>query len=207
MTACDVGAHFGYLSLVMAAQVGGRGRVFSFEPVARHAGLLRRTMARNRLAQVSVVEQALGATVAEARIVTGPTDAMGRVEPAEVSECPTVSMTTLDTWLAGRDLPRLDLIKLDVEGHELDVLTGAGGALRRFRPAIVCEVHWNRGVRYRPRELACWLEAAGYRVELLRRRDQLDLDLESILQQTDEEEAPEGMVIFHVLALPEHVHP
>ncbi len=205
MVTYDAGAHFGYLSLVMAARVGGSGRVFSFEPVASHASLLRRTVARNRLSQVTVVERALGAGVADAWMIDGATDAMGQVVEGRVSGGRTVAVTTLDAWASslGEASPP-DLIKLDVEGRELDVLTGGAELVRRHQPVIVCEVHWSRGIPYRPRQLVDWLKAAGYRVSLLAHPHDQDPDLEGVLRITEQAEAPEHMVVFHVLAVGFH---
>ena len=200
MVAIDAGAHMGYASLLMARRVGRTGSVFAFEPVARHARLLRRSAVRNRMAQVTVEERALGARVADAWMSVGSNDAMGRVIRDPVPGARPVSMTTIDAWAAGREaLPRLDLVKLDVEGQELAVLAGGTRVLRQYRPDVVCEVHWSRNVRYRPRQLVDWLRAAGYAIELLD-GDRETEDLDDVLRYTEAVEAPEGLVVFHIVA-------
>jgi hypothetical protein len=50
-----------------------------------------------------------------------------------------VPLRRLDAIVAERALPRLDLVKVDVEGHERDVLAGGAETLRRFRPTLVFE--------------------------------------------------------------------
>jgi hypothetical protein len=50
-----------------------------------------------------------------------------------------VSLRSLDSLVAERGLDRVDLIKIDVEGHERQVLDGAETTLRRHRPALVIE--------------------------------------------------------------------
>ena len=148
MVACDAGAHLGYFTVLMASHVGTEGRVLSFEPAPRQAGLLRRSVARNGLSQVTVVEQALGAAEKTGWLELAPNDAMNRVRPDPIEgRTAAVPVTTLDAWEAGGGgLERLDLLKLDVEGDELDVLTGSASTLERHRPTIVCEVHWCRGI-------------------------------------------------------------
>ena len=52
-----------------------------------------------------------------------------------------IKVQTLDGWASGEDLTRVDWMKLDVEGAEVDVLKGADGIVRRFRPKILVENH------------------------------------------------------------------
>ena len=49
-------------------------------------------------------------------------------------------MQTVDSVVTDQELERVDLIKIDVEGHELRVLSGAVATLERFRPCILIEV-------------------------------------------------------------------
>ena len=51
-----------------------------------------------------------------------------------------VPTQTVDALVAGQGLERVDLIKIDVEGHEFQVLTGAVETITRFRPQILIEV-------------------------------------------------------------------
>jgi FkbM family methyltransferase len=57
------------------------------------------------------------------------------------------------------DLPRVDLIKIDVEGMEMDVLTGATALIAKHRPAMVVEY-----IKTDAEKLRQWLEALDYRV-------------------------------------------
>src|SRR5207245_922744 len=49
--------------------------------------------------------------------------------------------TRLDWFVAERNLDRVDFIKIDVEGHELEVLRGAIWVLKKFKPRVMIEVH------------------------------------------------------------------
>lgn len=201
MTALDAGAHMGYFTLLMARRVGSRGHVFAFEPVTRLARLLRRSVARNRLSQVTVVQRALGRDATVARMTTGANDAMGYVSLDDPGAGPSVEVTTLDTWAASDKGPaRLDLIKLDVEGFELEVLAGGAGLLESDQPDILCEVHWSQRARYRPRQLVDRLSDVGYRVRLLPRDGPPARDLEEVLRHTEATKAPQHMEVFHLLA-------
>jgi len=72
-----------------------------------------------------------------------------------------IPVTTIDALMAAHALPRLDLVKVDVEGFETEVLDGAAGAIARHRPAFILEFNaWtlicNRNANPRP-VLEDWL--------------------------------------------------
>jgi hypothetical protein len=73
-----------------------------------------------------------------------------------------VPATTLDYALA--ELPRCDVIKMDIEGAELRALSGAAQVLARFRPVLVLEVYDAAlaGSGATVEELLTWLETHGY---------------------------------------------
>jgi hypothetical protein len=59
---------------------------------------------------------------------------------------------------------RLDFVKIDVEGAELDVLKGAVESIKRFHPLIYCEVFekWAQSFGYTPGDLFAYLAGLGY---------------------------------------------
>ncbi len=206
MVACDVGSHLGYMSLVMARQVGPDGRVFAFEPEPRTRQRLCRTLARNDLPQVLVEAEAVAAAPGQGTLVIPANDAMGCLVDGPIEAtvpAARVEVTSLDAWAARRQPPRVDLIKLDIEGGELEALEGARRLLRDQRPILLCEVHWGRGISYAPDELVAWLEEAGYCPRLLSRSGEQDRDLPKLLGRLSVQEPPQGMHGFHLLAVPE----
>jgi FkbM family methyltransferase len=144
--ALDIGANIGLSALAFAALVP-QGRVVAVEPSPRTAAALRATLALNRLQdRVAVEAVAVSAAPGEAAfhfdaahsagsklVIEGTMDRAGLAPPVAVP------VTTLDALVAAHALPRLDLVKVDVEGFEGDVLDGAGAAIARFRPAFILE--------------------------------------------------------------------
>src|SRR6202048_3527344 len=143
----DVGANLGEWTVPFARKVGtaGRGgaRVPPRRPVARAA---------NALAQVEIVRCAIGdrdgtaqlamPVVTSARADTG-TARIGSICAGH--DALRVQLRRLDSLAAERDLARLDLIKIDVEGHERRVLDGAAASLDRHRPTLVVETGHEAG--------------------------------------------------------------
>jgi FkbM family methyltransferase len=144
--AVDLGANLGLYTKLFAEAVGPSGTVFALEPVPSTFKLLRSNLGRLGLSNVeafpvavsdraSLVEMAVpryaggGANYYEARIgtITGP-------------KAQTVQATTVRLDDVFADLERVDVIKCDVEGHELNALRGAEELVRRCHPAWLMEL-------------------------------------------------------------------
>jgi FkbM family methyltransferase len=151
----DVGASLGEWTLPFARAVGPAGRVIAIEPAPRGAAALASTLAANALHQAEIVRCAIGdhdgtvefavPVVTSARTDTGT----ARIGPACTGhDALQVSLRSLDSLAAEHDLARIDLIKIDVEGHERQVLDGAAAVLGRNRPVLVIETgHEAKGDR------------------------------------------------------------
>jgi FkbM family methyltransferase len=126
----DVGANRGeYVQLVRTRWP--RARVLAVEPSAE----ARAAIPGDPQVEVSTV--ALGAQPADGVLVgPGPGSKLGRVVPGPGEGTP-VTITTLDELCATTGIDRIDLLKVDVEGGELDVLRGAVGLLDGHRIGVV----------------------------------------------------------------------
>jgi FkbM family methyltransferase len=142
-TMMDVGANWGYFTLLAAARVGHEGRVISLEPDPRHFDALEANVRLNGFTQVRSIPKAAGATDGVATLA-GYDDRAGnrgvsRLGPASDGQRSfRVECVRIDRVTAGR----VDVLKLDVEGGELDALEGMrdGLAAHRYR-AVLLELH------------------------------------------------------------------
>lgn len=154
-TCADVGAHYGYFSLLLAHAVGTEGRVVAFEGSPHNARILRRNLALNRLTDRVEVVDSIVADGSQATYALWPARSGAATEwtlsaefAAREDVTPTVRKplivpaTTLDEAFSDR---ALDLLKVDVEGAEALVLAGAARLLREARPSIVLEFHGDLG--------------------------------------------------------------
>jgi FkbM family methyltransferase len=160
--AIDVGANLGEWAVPMAKAVGASGHVLCFEPNPPVAEALARTLRINNLRQARVLQGALSSHASTAQLIV-EIENSGRSRlgsPAAGERAVSVETRRLDDALAGLGLLRVDLIKIDVEGHERDVIEGASETLRRFGPAVVIESgHESAEDR---RALADAVEQLGY---------------------------------------------
>jgi FkbM family methyltransferase len=145
MVVVDVGAHVGYFSLIAARQVGPTGRVFAFEPDPINYELLQRNIELNGYTNVTAVNAAVADVVGSRTLFQTALDSgrhstyhHGLPESGSVE----VDTWTLDAFLETKDWPPVDLVKVDVEGAEVDVLNGMTGLHERM-PDIQLIIEFN----------------------------------------------------------------
>jgi FkbM family methyltransferase len=163
----DIGANLGEWTVPLARAVGSAGHVLAIEPAPRSATALEATLAANALRHVEVLHCAVsdrdGTAEFAVPIVTSARTDTGtaRLGPAPSGyEALRVAARSLDSLVAEHGLDRLDLIKIDVEGHESEVLEGAASTLERHRPVLVIETG-HEGERSRP-AIRDQLQGLGY---------------------------------------------
>ena len=141
-TVLDVGANVGAYTLLFAQWVGPAGHVIAFEPAPASIEGLRRQLALNHLAaRVEVVEAAVAGTVGSASFeCDGASGANALGTGARDARTITVATTTIDAFCAAHGV-RPDVIKIDVEGAELDVLRGARQTLASSSVEAFVEFH------------------------------------------------------------------
>jgi FkbM family methyltransferase len=146
MQTADVGANFGYYTLLMADAVGANGRVAAFEPHPDTAHVLRQNIVLNGMTrQCEVHEVALGAAP-RTRVTLftpdgEPKNALVVDRHYDGGTAIEVAATTMDDIIG--EAP-LDFIKIDAEGAEEGILTGMSALIARCRPAIVLEFNAGR---------------------------------------------------------------
>lgn len=145
MTVIDVGANFGYYTLLFGDAVGATGHVLAVEPVPQTADILQQSVDLNGFAtRTRVVQAAAGSTPAsKAHLLIPPREPKNAAVIAAPREGSIeVPATTIDAL--ARDLPRVDLVKIDAEGSELAIITGMQEVIEKHRPAIVLEYNAAR---------------------------------------------------------------
>jgi FkbM family methyltransferase len=125
-TMVDVGANIGNMALAAAAGVGPDGRVYAFEPHPRIFRFLQGNIQLNHRANVIPVMCAVGSEDATLTFTDVVSDDMNRIS-SEGSR--RVRQVALDSYLA--DVPKIRVLKVDVEGYELSVFEGASAVLNR----------------------------------------------------------------------------
>lgn len=185
MIAVDVGANIGEITMAAAKRVGANGKVFAFEPMSSLYARLREHIEANRLSQVTTVKCGLSDQVGSAQLFSASENfhdgtkhkGLGTLYSSAARATPTetIEIDTLDKFIDGRDLPRIDLIKIDVEGAELPVLKGAKNVLARFHPYLIIEIQHETSEQagYKASDILELLERLGYRFYTIGRKARL----------------------------------
>jgi FkbM family methyltransferase len=155
MVAYDLGANVGYVSLMLAKQVGEGGSVFAIEPLPGNQERLRANLTLNPQAHVVLVPKAVANESGSQAFHVHTSDDMGKLQgsagrAAEYKASIKVETIALDDFAFGRQNPPPDVIKMDVEGGEVLALIGMRRLLAEKRPLLFIETHGPeaaRGVR------------------------------------------------------------
>jgi FkbM family methyltransferase len=139
----DLGANVGWHTLHAARHLVS-GHVYAFEPVEQTREHLRRNLELNGLGNVQVIPFALSDAEEGVLLYEEP----GHSGTASMASRPQglslvgVSCVRLDDLPAAAEWPRIDVVKMDVEGAEFRALRGMRGALARWGfPPVVCEIN------------------------------------------------------------------
>ncbi|AMB47768.1 FkbM family methyltransferase [Methylobacterium sp. AMS5] len=134
----DAGACFGDTAIDFAETVGETGHVYSFDPLEAHLRIVHHNIRQNDLSNLTVFQHGLSDHNLEALPVQGLCD------PGFADE-DVMPVRRLDDIVATGTIPRVDFIKMDIEGYELPALRGAEATLRTFRPKLAISVYHRWG--------------------------------------------------------------
>lgn len=161
MTVFDIGANVGFYSLLASRLVGVGGHVDAFEPLPRNIDLLKRHLSINRVENATVWPNAVADTHGCSDFVVAQSPSMGHIG-GDGDQVISVEMISLDEVADEGRLRSPDVIKCDIEGAEVEFLTGAKELLKRAMPIIFlathgpdmhsksCELLWSFGYELEP---------------------------------------------------------
>jgi FkbM family methyltransferase len=166
----DIGANVGFFTILGAKIVNSSGKVYAFEPEAKNAATLRRNAKQNNFDNVTVIEKAVSKTTGEEKLwlreycgshslasddseftlkaTNGrelssnniPQQAESVPSFLKIKECVTVDTVAIDDLLQQQQIEPPTLVKIDVEGAEINVLQGMSQTLKKYHPIIIYEV-------------------------------------------------------------------
>lgn len=158
-TFVDVGANIGWLSLVGADRVAKNGKVYAFEPVPTTFDILKSNKKLNEFSQIELNQFALGnkeetLTIYPEKENRGGASILNHHSEKGVD----IEVKKLDNLIINSTI---NVIKIDVEGFELDVLKGAIETIKKDNPKLIIEHSIDRNNTAEQFEIYNWLLDLG----------------------------------------------
>ena len=194
----DIGANVGFFTILGAKLVGHEGKVYAFEPESTNIATLRRNIQLNNFAHVSVIEKAVSKTTGVEKlwlteysgshtlapenlqdntvsVNTSASNVLSQLPKSEIpsflkiKECITVDTVSIDSLLQQQEIEPPTLVKIDVEGAEIDVLQGMSQTLEAWKPIVIYEVddENQEGLLDKREKIEHFLLSYGYKIESL----------------------------------------
>jgi FkbM family methyltransferase len=159
----DIGANLGFFSLLAAHRSGlEEGRVVAFEAAPDNAEAIRVNAALNRVPNIEVICAAVADRAGRGRLQIVDDQSWSKL--VQFGEHPfterviDVECVAIDELVSSGRVPPPTVVKIDVEGAELEVVAGMRETIAAHRPAIICELHDTHAA------FAEAMQACGYRV-------------------------------------------
>lgn len=183
MVIFDIGANCGGHTLRFAKHAGSTGRVYAFEPVDYAYSKLLRNVKLNNFDNIFPVKVALSDRNLKNQEISYM--ASWAINGAARDRTCRADLISLDEWCDAHSIDRVDLIKLDVDGNEYDVISGARRLFKRFHPMVIMEV-WGPNFRDDKKNPFSLLQSLGYRYFDINTSEELSMkELKSLVSSKD----------------------
>lgn len=166
-TILDIGANVGYFSLLYARLTGAQGQVIAFEPIPSVRGILEQNIKLNDFKQIEIIPKAVSNQSTTLTIYEGPEDHKGTSSLRALdsaSRSLSIESIAIDDLLILID--KVNLIKIDVEGAEMQALLGMERLVERDHPNFVIEFTeaYLESFGHSVGQMAEWLFVRGYKL-------------------------------------------
>jgi len=141
MTILDIGTNKGYYSLLSAKIMDDKGEILSFEPHPENCYWIKKSISVNGYKSIKLFQIALFNKNGEMRLFEGAKSGHHSLVRNKDLGSITIQTKKLDAILAEEKIIKVDLIKIDVEGAEIQVLDGANKLLAKQSPKLLIDIH------------------------------------------------------------------
>ena len=171
MTCLDIGGNIGYYVLLERKLIGDSGKIIAFEPAPLNFQYLKQNIERNNFQNISLFNFACGNEKKNVKFFINKKSNGSQVYRNESPPDPslgkiiTVEMIILDDFLEKINSEKIDFIRMDAEGYELNIIYGLLKTLEKHKPIISIELHKRQLGIERTIEFFKILKSFGYEIE------------------------------------------
>jgi FkbM family methyltransferase len=166
----DVGANVGFFTVIGAKIVGPTGQVYAFEPVPDNYSFLGKNIEINNFRNVSTHKYAISKSGGKGELFLseysgGSTLSEASMPPDFKGTLP-VELATIDDLVVEKGFLPPSLVKIDVEGAEMDVIQGMVQTIEQYKPIIIYEIDDGDENAYIQKQQECdrFIQNFGYEV-------------------------------------------
>lgn len=139
MNVLEIGANIGYYAIIEADHVGKDGSIIAVEPTPRNYDLLKKNVTLNQYENVSCIRKALGSEIGKSKMKISQAPNRNRISNSELDEEKVeVELTTADEVASNIEL---DIVRMDVEGYELQIMKSMNEILENDQLKMFLEIH------------------------------------------------------------------
>lgn len=169
MICVDIGANIGYYSILYNKKVGKTGKVISIEPSPINFRFLRKNLENQQIKNFICLNVACGDIEGNVEFCLDSRankcfviDNNSQIPPN--SKIISVPVKTVDNIIANEKLEKVDFIKIDVEGYELNTIQGSLNTIRKFKPTVQIEIHFPKIGLKKTREIFNFFKEENFEI-------------------------------------------
>lgn len=141
MTVIDVGAHRGYFSFLAAKIIEDKGNIYSIEPALTNFSWLKKGVKINKYNSIKLFQLAISNKNGFLKLFEGDKSGHHSLTGDMGHGSTVVKVQKLDDFVEENNIKKVDLIKIDVEGADIEVIEGAKKLLQQENLKIVMDIH------------------------------------------------------------------
>lgn len=211
MTVLDIGSNIGYYATLESKLVTNTGNVISIEPSPINFRILEKNLELQKMENYQTFNLAIGDKNGEIEFLISEKSNWSKIREKNYvlrknEKIIRVPVKTLDTFCEENLIKYVDLIRMDVEGYEKNIISGAKETLKKFKPMLMIEVHKMYLGRQKTQEFLKELSELGYEIKYFyprifdspiigNKKDIKKLSILDLLKQLENNTLPEGFQI------------
>lgn len=160
----DIGAFSGTQTVYWSRMVGPTGKVVCFEPDKKSYSILCKNLNHHNCKNVTALE--IGVYDRDGELSFSGGGEMG-AKIIENGSGNSIKVNKLETIFKQMGLEKLDFIKMDIEGSEIEVLKSSKEFLQKYKPSFIIEPHYKNG-KLNKDEIISIFDTIGYKTEVIR---------------------------------------
>ena len=141
MTIIDIGAHRGFFSFLSAKLMEDKGKIYSIEPDSVNLSRLKKGLRANKYNSIKIIQLAISNKNGFLKLYKGDKSGHHSLTEDMGYGSTVVKVQKLDDFIKENKIKKVDLIKVDVEGADVEVIEGAQELLKQENLKIIMDIH------------------------------------------------------------------